>query len=193
MLLNTLIREPPRAEFVADAPPEERFDIAVVADTLDDRTTRYVLETRPAFGAVRRAAAQLAGVLVLAAAGGRGADPGHPMLVLAAAGGRGADPGHPMLELAALAVEEASDQVRSCQPPPRARHHHRHLLRAVRQVTQAVAATRDAGRSGREDISLPLALLKDAWQELQWTSATLPGFEIVDFDQACCAVHAPKK
>jgi hypothetical protein len=177
MRRNALLQQSARPASVADTPVcSEVVDVNDLAAGLDDRTTAYVLKTRKPFGSARQAAGQLAGVLVLAAAGSRAVDPGHPML-----------------GLAALAIEEAQDELRSCAPPPRGRHHHRHLLQAIRNIGEAVDRTRQRRTIGGEDVGTLLALLRSGWQELHRASATLPGFEIVAFDQACCAIHGVKK
>ena len=51
-----------------------------MTETLDDRTTAYILETRRPFEDLRQVASQLAGLLVLAASGAKSAAPDHPML-----------------------------------------------------------------------------------------------------------------
>jgi len=35
--------------------------------------------------------------------------------------------------------------------------------------------------------------LKSAYSNLAWAAQALPGFELLSFDQACCAPQQPKK
>lgn len=147
--------------------PEE-----TVGEGLDDATLAYVLASRPVFEQLRRAAGQIAGLLVLAAAGGRSAQD------------------HPMLGLAASARDEALETLRSLRVPQAAAHHHRHLARAARAVSAAVSAA-ESGLHRRDDAAADavLAPLRAGYRELQWSTGALPGFAMVAFDQACCASH----
>src|ERR1700722_9548790 len=90
---------------------------------VDDETAVYILETRKCFEDLRQVAAQIAGVLVLAAAGGKSATPDHPMLAAAA-------------EL----HRAANDQVRRVEPTVRARTHHHCLVQAADALSRALAA-----------------------------------------------------
>lgn len=140
---------------------------------LDDATLVYVAAMHKAFDQLRQAAGQLAGVLVLAVAGGRGVA------------------GHPMLELADTALSAAADAVRSRRPPPRGAHHHRHLARALEQLGLALAAARLHLRAGDEaGTDAIMAPLRAGFAELQWAANVLSGFEVVAFSQGCCARHA---
>jgi hypothetical protein len=139
---------------------------------LDDGTLRYVAAMRAAFDPLRQAAGQLAGVLVLAVASGGGAA------------------GHPMLDLADAALREAKDTISTTRPPPRGAHHHRHVTRAAELIAAALDAAR-RHRRGADDAATDAALLplRAGFQELQLAAAVLPGFEVVAFEQGCCARH----
>lgn len=162
---------PGLCEPVATEQPEEE-----IGADLDSATLAYVLASRPLFEQLRRAAGQIAGLLVLAAAGGRSAQD------------------HPMLGLAVSARDEALDRVRDLHVPPAAEHHHRHLIRAARAVSAAVDAA-ERGLHRRDDAAVEAVLvpLRAGYQELQWTTGALPGFSMVAFDQACCAIHTTKR
>src|SRR5436190_8174674 len=54
------------------------YNCRAMSDVIDDRTASYVIEVHPHFEDLRHAAAQLAGVLVLAASGSKEASPHHP-------------------------------------------------------------------------------------------------------------------
>jgi hypothetical protein len=138
----------------------------MIGPPVDDVTAAYILETRKCFEDLRQVAAQIAGVLVLAAAGGASATPDHPMLDAAA-------------ELHGAACE----QLRGIRPTPRARAHHHCLIQAADALAIALMA---AKRMEVDPILLPV---RAAYAHLQRASDTLPGFEMVAFSQGCCAVH----
>jgi len=148
-----------------------------LAEALDERTVRYVLETRPHFEELRQALAQVAGMLVLAAAGARSVTQDHPLFVAAR-------------ETQARAL----DGIRAARPGARARHHHGHLLSAAEALDVALRrAAEDMHLHGmeRERIDPALEPLQAAYRHLAWAAKSLPGFEIVSFDQACCAPRQP--
>ncbi len=91
---------------VADLPA------ATPSSELDDELVTYVVESQLGFDLLRRAATLLAGLMVLAAAGVRGAR------------------GHPMLTQAQEAAAEAAESLAGIHVPSRAAHHHLHLTRA---------------------------------------------------------------
>ena len=155
------------------APHPEAGLSALLAAPLDDRTVAYAIAMRRPFEDLRQAAAQLAGVLVLAAAGSRSAVPDHPML-----------------GLARHACDGARDAIRSAAVPAQSAHHHRHLTRAAAWIGRALEQARSTTRPGGVlDVDGTLPLLRHGWQELHWATGALPGFEIIAFDQACCAHH----
>lgn len=139
---------------------------------IDNETVAYILVARKHFEDLRQVAAQLAGLLVLAAAGGKSATPDHPMI-----------------EAAAQLHASASDGIRNTRATPRARTHHECLSRADAALERALASART--RLGRaalsSEIESILTPLKAAYSQLQFASAALPGFEIMSFNQACCA------
>jgi hypothetical protein len=142
-----------------------------VSDALDDSTVAYVLAARPHFERLRDVAAQLAGILILAASGARSADPDHPML-----------------HSAETLFRESQDGIRSTRSTERARQHHRHLARAADSIEAALACARDRlGRSsGHADLDSVLTPLKVGYTHLQQAANALPGFELVNFEHACC-------
>lgn len=133
---------------------------------VDDATALYILATRKCFEDLRQVAAQIAGVLVLAAAGGKSATPDHPML-----------------QSASELHREASDQVRSANPTPAARLHHEFLRQAAEALAVALSQSRGM------DVAAVLPPVRDAYAHLQRASQALPGFPMVAFEQGCCAVH----
>jgi hypothetical protein len=144
-----------------------------VIPDVDDCTVAYVVETQPVFEDLRQVAAQLAG-----------------MLVLFATGSQTAAPDHPMLTTASQLFEQTTDAIERVRPSvtERARPHHDDLRRAAAALRDALAATRlELGKPGQAaDLDVPLAPLRAAYACLQHAASTLPGFQMVAFDQGCC-------
>jgi len=134
---------------------------------IDDATAAYIVENQKCFEDLKQVASQLAGLLVLEAAGSKEAAPDHPMFATAR-------------EL----FREAEDALRRARPTERARRHHEHLTRAGQLIGEAL---RDS-RAGA-DILTPL---RAGYTELERAADSLPGFEKVSYERACCArgVHA---
>jgi hypothetical protein len=142
--------------------------------SLDDQTIRYVIAIRPHFEDLRQVAAQLAGLLVLAASGASMATPEHPMLVAAQ-----------------RTYDAANDGIRRIQPSPGARAHHRHLLKAAEVLGRALREMRGtAARTAASQVDRVMPALRAGYGSLQRAARALPGFELVDFDRGCCSVHA---
>jgi len=133
---------------------------------VDDRTAEYILETRRCFEDLKQAASQIAGVLVLAASGAKGALPDHPLL-----------------KRATELYQEAFDHIRSVRPTELARPHHDFMVRAAKALAAALAAVPSM------EIDSILRLVRIAYSHLQRASETLPGFEMIAFEHGCCAVH----
>jgi len=143
---------------------------------IDDGTAAYVLDNRKHFEDLRQVTAQLAGLLVLAAAGAKGAAPDHPLL-----------------ETAEQLFRDAADGIRGARVTVRARQHHHCLLRAVAAVKHALdAAHAQLGRQGvHVDIDAILTPLRAGYAHLQRAANALPGFEMIAFDRGCCARSEP--
>ena len=137
------------------------------AEKLDDLTVAYVLETRKWFEDLRQVAAQLAGLLVLEAAGAKSEVPGHPMLAAAS-------------EL----HQSAADGIHHTRATARARRHHHHLLDAADALGSALSAAHTGVA-----IDPILAPLRVAYARLQDAGKELPGFEMVALAQGCCGVR----
>jgi hypothetical protein len=173
---DRLILDPTAVEAACGCENHDRL-AGELDDKLDDRTIRYVLETRPHFEDLRHAVGQVAGMLVLAAAGSKTVTQDHPLLGTARA-----------------TLERVSDGIRAAHPSARASHHHRHLVAAVGALGMAL-------RSAQEDLHLHgidrmrvdpvLVPLQAAYRNLAWAAQALPGFELISFDQACCAPQQP--
>ncbi len=90
---------------------------------IDDQTTAYILTVQTYFEDLKQVAAQLAGLLVLEAAG--------------------AAKDHPMLVSAGQAYKSAADGLKSARVPERARRHHGHLLAAAGKLGEALRGNGD--------------------------------------------------
>jgi hypothetical protein len=140
-------------------------------ESIDDETVAYTLEAHKCFDDLRQVAAQLAGLLVLAAAGGQSATPDHPML-----------------EAAGRLHESASASIRDLRATPRASAHRDYLSRAAAALECALASAQThLWRAGRNAEVQPIMLpLQAAYDQLRLAAGALPGFEMISFEQACC-------
>jgi hypothetical protein len=129
---------------------------------VDDQTAIYVLATRNAFEDLRQVVSQLAGLLVLAAAKGTGDSPS--------------------LEPTSRLLRQAEDALSNSPFTDRAAPHHAQLVRASAHLKIALQ------RAGvRIDVDEILPPLRAGYDALQAASRTLPGFEMVAFEQGCCS------
>jgi glycine/D-amino acid oxidase-like deaminating enzyme len=126
----------------------------------DDRTGAYIIEVHKHFEDLHQVASQFAGLLVLAAASGKNAVPDHPML-----------------EAARRLHQEASDGLLTTRTTERARVHHHYLVEAAAALRSSLA---------QPEVGLALAPLRTAYAHLEAASRSLPGFELVSFEHACC-------
>jgi hypothetical protein len=131
---------------------------------LDDRTAAYIVENQRCFEDLKQVAAQLAGLLVLAAAGSKESAPDHPMLGAAR-------------EL----FREADDALRRASPTERARSHHEHLAQAAAFLAIALKQA-----DGGPNVDGTLIPLRAGYAELERAADSLPGFEKVSYARACC-------
>jgi hypothetical protein len=92
----------------------------------------------------------------------------------------GAAPDHPMLLSARSAYQNAVDGLRSTRVPARARVHHSHLLAAAQNLGAAL--------HGAGDKLIPI---ERSYAELRAASHALPGFQMISFEQGCCAHVTP--
>ncbi len=131
---------------------------------IDDETAAYIVESRKHFEDLRQVASQLAGLLVLSAAGSKSGGPHHPML-----------------ENAGQLYEAAFEGIRTTRPTPRACRHQECLLQAAAELRVAIRAARRS-----VEVEPILTPLRSAYAALERASAALPGFEMVSFEQGCC-------
>jgi hypothetical protein len=146
------------------------FALGPMPTALDDATVAYVIASRPVFEDLRLVAAQLAGLLVLAATGSRDARPDHPMLAAAE-----------------RLFEQTRERVERTAATARARPHLDRLLQAANALDIALPAARALlTATTRADFDRVLIPLRDGYNQLQQAARMLPGFRMVAFEQGCC-------
>jgi truncated hemoglobin YjbI len=96
------------------------------------------------------------------------------------------------LRHAGEALSELRQALQGLPVPAEAAHHHHHLCEAAREAGRAhdlIATARkvEADEGKRRELA---AALRRAADHLRFATRILPGFEIVDFKQSCCAAHA---
>ena len=137
---------------------------------LDDELMAYVVESQLGFDLLRRAATLLAGLMVLAAAGVRGAR------------------GHPLLTQAQEAATAAAESLAGIHVPSRASDHHLHLTRAGDALAEALKRALDSLRWDRNRLESILPPLRACEHELHATSAALT-FPLPRFDAGEGGAH----
>jgi hypothetical protein len=156
---------------------EITLNLAGSREKIDDETVAYTLVAQKYFEDLRQIAAQLAGLLVLAAAGGKTATPEHPML-----------------DAAERLHESAATGIRTLRPTARASVHRDYLSRAAAALECALSSAQShlwqaEQSAGMEPILHPL---QAAYEQLRLAAGALPGFEMISFEHACCGpeIHA---
>jgi hypothetical protein len=140
------------------------------ASSADDRTIRLLLDLHPAFEGLRTVAGQLAGLLILAAAG---------------ANGGGLDGS--LLDAARLTYKETRERVRNLAAEDSIRHVRHHLRQAAEGIEATFANVERESRAGLSfDGTRAFALLKGAYGHLEGVSKLTPGFRLVDTSNSCC-------
>jgi len=86
-----------------------------------------------------------------------------------------------MLRSAEQLFQEGADGVRRARATGRAQRHHGHLLHATALLDRALTAA-------RADVAIDpiLTPLRAAYTELEQAANSLPGFEMISFEHACC-------
>ncbi|PDT01638.1 hypothetical protein [Rhizobium chutanense] len=148
-----------------------RFSPMRVVEVLDEKTASYSVSAQPCFESLHGAANRMAGLLVLLAI-----TKSRHVLDM------------DVHRAAAALVKAGNDEFRGLVPTPRSRHFHRHLGKAGGLLAIALRDI-DSTLSGSAGARDPLAPLRAGWEELRSASICLPGFEVVDFEHSCCALH----
>jgi hypothetical protein len=145
---------------------------------MEQAVLRYVAAARPAQELISQTLTQVAGFALLLMTSRHRASLAEGALV----GAR-------------EAAARAADAVRALTAPEAAAHHYHHLRSAAETLGQSCVAARDCTRADASDGERDMLTraLREASDHLRATSRLLPGFELVDFGQACCAAHAPQR
>jgi len=141
-----------------------------------DPTLDYMTACGPLQARIRDVLTQLAGFAFL----------------LATRRGRSAPPAGP-LDLARTEAAALAEELAALRPPGEAAHHFHHLSAAAEALGRSVrlgyaCLAAGAGEVDRDGLT---AALRAATDHLRATARLLPGFELVDLRQACCAAHLP--
>ncbi|PDT82194.1 hypothetical protein [Sinorhizobium sp. BJ1] len=142
-----------------------------VVEVLDDATSAYAISAQTCFENFHGTANRLAGLLVVFAI----AKSRHVLDVEVHAAAAGL-------------IKAGNEEFRALRSTPRSQHFHGHLANAGKLLRVAIEELNRtlAGSASARD---PLAPLQAAWSELRSASKCLPGFEVVDFQHSCCALH----
>lgn len=96
------------------------------------------------------------------------------------------------LDIADQRMKAVRQQFRALKPVGDAAHHFHHLGEATDAIERCIGIgnrclTAGSDEKDRDDLTRMLRL---ALEHLRSTARLLPGFEMVDLRQACCAAHA---
>jgi hypothetical protein len=95
------------------------------------------------------------------------------------------------LALASQELASTSEELHALRVPAPARHHFYHAIQAVVSIGQAIDLLAVCMRCARDDPARAALTrrLRVATEHLR-AASRLPGFGMVDLQQACCACHA---
>jgi hypothetical protein len=139
--------------------------------SLADPIARYMCEAQPLHDLLRRGLIQLSGFLLKRTIAG-------PRAII----------DYEPVEAARERIREAAEGLRSLRAPIGAAHHRAHLTAALAALESALAAA--LSMTDRNGDAL-FHFIEEAQRHLSAVGRTTPGFEAVDFRQACCAMHGP--
>jgi hypothetical protein len=137
--------------------------------SLADPLARYMCETQPLHDLLRRGLIQLSGFLLKRTIAGA-----HAVV------------DYEPVEAARERICEAAEGLRSLRAPTSAAHHRSHLVAALVALESALAA---ALSTTDKDGDALFHFVEEAERHLRVVGRATPGFETVDFRQACCAMH----
>ncbi len=142
---------------------------------LTHRTLAYVVESRPLHDRLNLILTQAAGYSLLAMTAGR--EP--PMLDAPVA-------------LARAELRLARDGLAALRVPGAAAHHFHHVAAAAGAIERSLALLTACPRTRDDELGRAALArcLRVATEHLRAATRLLPGFEMVDARQACCAAHA---
>ena len=136
---------------------------------LTDPVARYICEAAPLHDLLRRGLIQLSGYLLKRTIAGQSGFVDCESV-----------------EAAREPIREAADGLRSVRAPTGAIHHRDHLVAALVALESALTAA--LSKTDRQGDAL-FHFVQEAERHLRAVGRATPGFEPVDFRQACCAMH----
>jgi len=141
---------------------------------LADPTMLYIVNSRPLHDRLQQILTQVAGFSLLVMTRG----PGAPRL-------------DGPLALAGDAFRSTREELGALHVPARAKHHYRHVIDAAGAVERSMGLLTDCLRPQADETTRAVLVrcLRLATDHLRAATRLLPGFEMVDLRQACCAAH----
>jgi hypothetical protein len=137
--------------------------------SLADPIARYMSEAAPLHDLLRRGLIQLSGFLL-------------KRTIASQSGIVDYQP----VDAARERISEAADGLKSVRAPTGAIHHQSHLVAALVALESGLAAA--LSKTDRQGDAL-FHFVQEAERHLRAVGRATPGFEAVDFRQACCAMH----
>jgi hypothetical protein len=134
-----------------------------------DPLARYISEAQPLHDLLRRGLIQLSGFLLKRTIAG-------PRAIV----------DYEPVEAARERIREAADGLRNLRAPTGAVHHRGHLLAALVALENALAA---ALSTIDPDGDALFHFIQESERHLRAVGRATPGFEALDFRQACCAMQ----
>jgi hypothetical protein len=145
---------------------------AINKGVLADATIDYIIKAQVHFDDLKQVASSMAGMLVLAETG------------IAEAATE-----QPMIAIAYETWKRAADGVGTLKVPVLAEHFHVHLQKGSTLIGDLFASLYRRVPTSRSNDDA-IRTLKLAWEQISFAAKALPGFETVDLEQSCCAMHA---
>lgn len=147
----------------------------MVDDRIDEATLSYIETARPVQVLLQQVLTQVAGYSLMLMTNSKAASRPEGAILTARA-----------------VANDAYEQLQALRIPARAAHHHHHLLQASEATRWAFAAAEKcaAPEATEGERKTLVRALNAASEHMRTTARLLPGFETVDFSQACCAIHA---
>jgi hypothetical protein len=134
-----------------------------------DPLARYISEAQPMHDLLRRGLIQLSGFLLKRTIAG-------PRAIV----------DYEPIEAARKRIREAAEGLGNLRAPASAAHHRGHLAAALIAIESALAA---ALSTTDPDGDALFRFVQDSERHLRAVGRATPGFEAIDFKQACCAMH----
>ena len=134
-----------------------------------DPLARYISEAEPLHDLLRRGLIQLSGFLLKRTIAG-------PRAIV----------DYEPVEGAHERIREAAEGLKNLRVPNRAVHHRAHLIAALTPLENALAAALSTSDPNGDAL---FHFVQECERHLRAVGRATPGFEAVDFKQACCAMQ----